>query len=197
MKTKKLIVCLLLASSPFILTGCFGSLALAVAKSAATSNAVKSATLGQQPGMGEVAQKTGEAVRIMSANTSGQGEAIRYIDNPVDDRHPHAEDPLGSDRARVNTMKENLQYLQGLQRKPSHRDDPDLKRRIANIQGQIRGVYINNRQEPPPGFTDSANQAGRDALQHSGRDNLMPGAGTHAPVFTPSVPAVSAPTHTH
>ena len=197
MKTKKLIVCLLLASSPFILTGCFGSLALAVAKSAATSNAVKSATLGQQPGMGEVARKSGEAVRIMSANTSGQGEAIRYIYNPVDDRHPHAEDPLGGDRARLNTMKENLQYLQGLQRQPGHRDDPDLKRRIASIKGQIRGVYINNRQEPPPGFTDAANQAGRDALQHSGSDNLMPGAGTHAPVFTPSVPAVSAPTHTH
>ena len=124
MKTKNPIICLLLVSSPFVLTGCFGALALAGAKTLAQGAAVKSATLGQQPGMIETAQKTGDAVRIMSANTSGQGEAIRYIDNPVDDRHPHAEDPLGGDRARLNTMKENLQYLQGLQRQPGHKDDP-------------------------------------------------------------------------
>ena len=192
MKTKKIIVCFLLASSPFFLAGCFGTLALAGAKSLAQGVAVKSATLGQQPGLGETAQQTAEAVRIMSANTSGQGEAIRYIDNPVDDRHPHAADPLGSDRARVNTMKENLQYLQGLQRKPGHKDDQDLKRRIASIQGQIRGVYINNGQEPPMGLTDAANDVARDA-QHSARDNLLHGAG-HAPAVPPSV---CPPMHHH
>lgn len=189
MKTTKLIACLLLAASPCFLTGC-----LAVAKSLATGNAVKSATLGQQPGMVEVAQKSTEAAKIMSANTSAQGEAIRYIDNPVDDHHSQAADPLGSDRARLDTLKENLQYLQGLRNKPSHKGDKDLDRRIASIQGQIRGIYINNGQKPPAdtaAINDAARDAARDTM-HSTNNSLMGGNGSHIQNAAPVMPA-----HTH
>lgn len=193
MNTTKLIACLLLAASASLFSGCLGAIGLAVAKSAAQGNAVKNATLGQQPGMVETAQKTGEAVRIMSANTSGQGEAIRYIDNPVDERHPQAVDPLGSDRTRVNNLQENLSYLEGLQKKPRYKNDPELAGRIANIKGQIKHVYINNNQKPPA-FTD-IHDTMRDAANNPHLNNHLMGAGGHIQSVTPMPPVT--PTHSH
>ena len=191
MKTPRFLAFLLLATSPFFLNGCLGTLFGMAARNVAQGSAVNSATLGQQPGMVQTARQSAEAVRIMSANTSAQGAAIRYIDNPVDEPHPRTVDPLGSDRARLNTLNDNLQYLQGLQDKPRYRGDKDLAGRIANIQGQIRGIYINNGQQPPHGL-NAANDAARDSMRDSmntSRSNLLGGSGSQihnvAPVQVP------------